>query len=43
MNTAILSAMAIVLGALVGAAATIATSWITDTGRAKLKAIRADV
>jgi hypothetical protein len=43
MNTAILSAMAGVLGALVGAAATIATAWITQKTLNKREMIRAEL
>ena len=43
MNTAILSVMAGVLGALVGAAATIATAWITQKTLSKRELIRADI
>lgn len=43
MNTAILSVMAGVLGALVGAAATITTAWITQKTLNKREMIRAEM
>jgi hypothetical protein len=43
MNTAILSMIAGVLGALVGAAATIATAWITQKTLSKRDLIRAEM
>ena len=43
MNTAILSTVAVVLGALVGAAATIATAWITQKTLNKREMIRAEM
>ena len=43
MNTAILSVMAGVLGALVGAAATIATAWITQKTLSKRELVRAEM
>ena len=43
MNTAILSVVAGVLGALVGAAATIATAWITQKTLNKREMIRAEM
>ena len=43
MDTAILGAVAGVLGALVGAAATMATAWITQKTLSKREMIRADI
>ena len=43
MDTAILGAVAGVLGAIVGAAATMATAWITQKTLSKREMIRADI